>query len=238
MPDAFVPPPMLSTVKFLLIVFTVQAMLLYAVYRTSRDRDVARRRLLLTAAFFVLVLVGSAVLAESGVLAADPIRAVMFAAATNLAALALALARPGAALATAVAPVYWVIFQGFRVPLEFVLHAWGEAGTIPVQMTWSGQNFDIVAGVLALVLGFAWLRRPAATWLGWTAHVVGLALLLNVGRIAATSLPTSFRAFDGAPLLLPFHAPYIWILPFAVAAALFGHVVGLRAIRARRATSA
>lgn len=112
-------------------------------------------------------MVGSAGLAESGFLAADPIRAVVFAAVTNLLALALAFTKPG------------------------------------------------------------------ATWLGITAHVVGLALLANVGRIAVTSLPTSFRAFEGAPLLLPFHAPYIWILPFAVAAALFGHVVGLRAILTR-----
>ena len=106
----------------------------------TTDLAAARRRVLYTAAFFVLVMVGSAALAESGVLAADSIRAVVFAVATNLLALALALTRPGAALAAAVAPAYWVIFQGFRVPLEFVLHAWGEAGTIPVQMTWSGQK--------------------------------------------------------------------------------------------------
>lgn len=234
MPDTFVPPPALSTVKFVLVILAVQAMLLYAVYRTSDDSTVAPRRVLLTGLAFGLVMLGSAVLAESGFLAAAPIRAVVFAAASMLFALVLALARPGAAMAAAVAPAYWVLFQGFRVPLEMVLHAWGEAGTIPRQMTWSGQNFDIVAGLLGLLLGFAWLRRPGAAWLGYTAHVIGLALLANVGRIAATSLPTPLRAFEGPPLLLPFHAPYIWVLPFAVAAALYGHVVGLRAITRMR----
>lgn len=46
MPDTFIPPPALSTVKFLLVIFAVQAMLLYAVHRTSADRAVARRRVL------------------------------------------------------------------------------------------------------------------------------------------------------------------------------------------------
>lgn len=230
----FVVPPTLSTIKFVLIVLVVQAMLLWAVYRTAESPRAGGRRVLLTASAFALVMVGTAMLAESGFLAADPRRAVVFAAGTNLLVLLIALTRPGAAMAAAVAPVYWVIFQGFRVPLEIVLRAWGEAGTIPVQMTWEGQNFDVIAGSLALLLGAAWLVRPKATWLGWTAHVVGLVLLLNVGRIAVLSLPTAFKAFEGPPLLLPFHAPYIWILPFAVAAALFGHVVGVRALLGRR----
>jgi len=229
----FVAPPLLSTIKFVVIVFAVQAMLLWAVYRTTPDARTGRRRVLLTAGAFALVLAGSAALAESGLLAADPRRAVAFAAGTNLLVLLLALARPGAALAAAVAPVYWVLFQGFRLPLEIVLHAWGEAGTIPLQMTWEGQNLDVVTGASALLLGAAWLARPRATWLGWIVHALGLVLLLNVGRIAVLSLPTGFKAFEGPPLLLPFHAPYVWILPFAVAAALFGHVVGIRGLLKR-----
>lgn len=80
----------------------------------------------------------------------------------------------------------------------------------------------MVAGVLALVLGAAWLARPTAMWLGVTAHVFALALLANVGRLALLSLPMPFKAFDGAPLLLPYHVPYTWVVPFGVGAALFG----------------
>lgn len=233
MPD-FVVPPALTTAKFVLVVLVVQAMLLYAAYRTGSCPGSRRRRVAATAAGFVLVMAGTAALAESGFLAADLRRAFVYVTVTLLAALALGFGRPGAALAAAVAPVYWVLFQGFRLPLEIVLHAWAETGTIPVQMTWDGQNFDVVAGALALALGGAWLARPKATWLGVVAHGVGLALLLNVIRVAVLSLPTSFRAFDGPPLLLALHAPYTWIVPFAVGAALFGHIVGLRAIRQAR----
>ncbi|CAN0565155.1 unnamed protein product, partial [Laminaria digitata] len=66
-------------------------------------------------------------------------------------------------------------------------------------------------------------------WAGWLGHVVGLGLLANVARIALFSVPSPLRTFD-VPLLLPFHAPYLWILPFAVSAALFTHIVGLRAL--------
>jgi len=230
-------PPTLTVVKFVLVLLVVQAMLLYAVFRTGVDARTGGRRAAAAAAAFALVMVATAALASSGALAAAPRWTPAYPIVTVLVALGLGLTRPGAAMAAAVAPVYWVLFQGFRLPLEIVLHAWGEAGTIPVQMTWSGQNFDVLAGVLALVLGAGWLARPNATWLGVTAHVVGLGLLANVGRIALLSLPTPLKAFDGPPLLLPFHVPYTWIVPFAVGAALFGHVVGLRAIRGARAGS-
>lgn len=236
-PD-FVHPPTLTIVKFVLVLLAVQAMLLYAVFRTGADARTGGRRAAAVAIAFALVLLVTGALASSGLLASNPRWAPSYPIATMLVALGLGLSRPGRAMAAAVAPVYWVLFQGFRLPLELVLHTWGEAGTIPDQMTWSGQNFDVVAGTLALALGAAWLARPKATWLGGVAHVVGLALLANVGRIALLSLPTPLKAFDGPALLLPFHVPYTWIVPFAVGAALFGHVVGLRAIRRERCTRA
>jgi hypothetical protein len=233
--DAVIPelvhPPTLTVVKFVLVLLAVQAMLLYAVFRTAPDSRAGWRRVAVAAAAFALVMVVTGALASSGLLAADPLWVPAYPIATVFVVLFLGFGRPGAAMAAAVAPVYWVLFQGFRLPLEIVLHSWARAGTIPVQMTWSGQNFDIVSGLLALAVGAAWLTRPKATWLGVVAHIVGLALLLNVGRIVLLSLPTPLRAFEGAPLLLPFHVPYTWIVPFAVGAALFGHVVGLRAIR-------
>lgn len=236
-PD-IVHPPTLTIVKFVLVLLAVQAMLLYAVFRTGADARTGGRRAAAAAIAFAVVMLVTGALASSGLLASNPGWVPAYPIVTVLVALALGLTRPGAAMGAAVAPVYWVLFQGFRLPLEMVLHAWGEAGTIPVQMTWSGQNFDVLAGVIALAFGAAWLARPAATWLGVVAHVAGLVLLANVGRIALVSLPTPLKAFEGAPLLLPFHVPYTWIVPFAVGAALFGHVVGLRAIRRARLTRA
>lgn len=125
------------------------------------------------------------------------------------------------------APVHALIgYQVFRVPLEFWLHAMYARGLLPEQLTWSGLNFDIVTGVTALVVAsMAWRgqasRRLVAAW-NW----LGFALLLNVGWIAATSLPTPLRLFtDEPPLTLPATFPYVWLPAFVVPAALFGHVL-------------
>jgi len=58
-----------------------------------------------------------------------------------------------------------------------------------------------------------------------------LALLCNVIRIALTSVPSPLRVFDEV-LYLPYHSPFVLILPFAVMTALFVHIVALRALRA------
>ena len=54
-----------------------------------------------------------------------------------------------------------VAFQAFRLPLELVLHTWAAQGTIPEAMTWSGQNWDIVSGVVALAIA-PWAGRSRA----------------------------------------------------------------------------
>lgn len=95
-----------------------------------------------------------------------------------------------------------VAFQGFRLPLELVLHAWAEAGTIPATMTWTGQNVDILSGVAALVAAPFAARHRAAAWL---TSIVGA-------------------------LLLAFHLPYATILLVCVGGALAGHIVLLRAL--------
>ena len=37
-------------------------------------------------------------------------------------------------------------FQGFRLPLELVLHSWVRQGVIPETMTWTGSNWDVFIG--------------------------------------------------------------------------------------------
>jgi hypothetical protein len=42
--------------------------------------------------------------------------------------------------------------QSFRLPLQLALHRAAEQGIIPVQLSYSGYNFDIVTGMGATVL--------------------------------------------------------------------------------------
>jgi hypothetical protein len=229
--DPFLPPPAWSVAAFVMVIILVQAMLLFAVHRTWPGLKVTGG----VAAAFVAVCVLTAGLASSGVLAQEglPPRIMIYFAVSNLTCLGLALAPPGRALAGALPAGFWLVFQGFRLPLEGVLHVWAAAGTIPPQMSWGGENLDVISGLVCPALGALLWARPSARWAGWLGHAVGGALLVNVARVAALSAPTPFKAFEGPALLLPLHAPYTWIVPFAVGAALFTHVVGVRALLGR-----
>jgi hypothetical protein len=125
-------------------------------------------------------------------------------------------------------------FQAFRLPLELVLHSWGEQGTIPVSMTWRGQNWDIITGVVSLAaLPFAERHRGVA----WTANLIGLVLLLNVFRVAVMSSPLPFGWGVTPPLLLALNLPYMLIGPVCVGGALTGHIVLTRALLARKSAN-
>lgn len=145
--------------------------------------------------------------------------------ASNGAGLLFALSPVGRWLAGL--PVWALVaFQSFRLPLELVLHAWGEQGFIPMTMTWEGSNLDVVAGVGAVLIAPLAFRWPAAAWV---INVVGFALLLNVMRVAMLSSPVPFGWGLEEPLLIAFLWPYALIVPVCVAGALAGHVVLTRA---------
>ena len=100
-------------------------------------------------------------------------------------------------------------------------------------MTWTGANFDVVSGALALVAGVVGRRLPIAPRI---ANVVGIALLVNVARVAILSSPLPFAAGVQPPLQLAFHLPYALIVPVFVGGALAGHVIFIRALLSRPQT--
>jgi hypothetical protein len=143
----------------------------------------------------------------------------------------LGLSPIGGKLASVIPLAALVGFQSFRLPLELVLHSWAAQGTIPETMTWNGQNWDIISGIVALVAApFAGRFRAAA----WTANVVGSLLLLNVMRVAILSSPFPFGWGQQPPLLLALHLPYMLIGPVCVGGALLGRIVLTRALLVKR----
>ena len=141
-------------------------------------------------------------------------------------AVGLSWSRVGAGLAAAVPLHLLVGFQGFRLPLELVLHEWASTGVAPPQMTWTGQNVDIAAGVVALLSMPVVRRWPR---FAWVPTVFGSLLLLNVLRIVALSLPGPLQRFPD-PVTLPFQLPHVWIATVCVAGAIVGHLVAFRAL--------
>jgi len=153
----------------------------------------------------------------------------------NAATLVLALSSFGARMAASVPLAALVGYQGFRLPLEMVLHRAYSEGALPVQMTWSGRNFDVVTGALAIVLAIAVWKGVAGRGAVMLWNVLGLGLLVNVVAVAVLSTPTSFRVFtEGPPVLVPSTYPWVWLATFLVPAALFGHVVVFQALVRQR----
>ena len=178
-----------------------------------------------------LVLAVSAGLAEAGVVRRlAESRAILLFLWTWLGvAVGVAFSRVGTRVVGAVPVAALVGFQAFRLPLELVLHRFYDEGVLPVQMTYSGANFDIVTGVLAVVCGVLVWRGVAVRMVVWVFNCVGLGLLGAVVRIAVLSAPTPMRVYmNDPPVQLIFFAPYTWILSVCVAGALLGHLLVFR----------
>lgn len=228
-PVPFTPAGATSVVVFVLIVAGVLAAFAAAVRRAYADDPARRSRVLVGAGAYLAVLsMGVA----SGMIERLPLYGIPFFFGTVLAAsLWAGLSSVGARLGAAVPVAALVLFQSFRLPLELVLHAWAVHGTIPSTMTWTGRNWDIVSGIVALAAAPLAARHRAAAW---AANIVGLALLVNVMRVAMLSSPVPFGWDVTPPLVLALHLPYALVGPVCVGGALVGHIVLTRALIARR----
>ncbi len=227
-------PSLISTLAFVVVVVAVALAFPAGVwFGTLRSGGpvAARRSALRACAGTLGVLAGSALLAESGALTRLPngLGGMMYFVLCTAGAGVLAFMPLGQSMAQGL-PLYALIgFQVFRLPLELVLHRWYMEGVLPVQMTYEGHNFDVVTGLLALLVSPLVYLGKLGRRAGWAFNLVGTALLVNVASIAVRSSPVPLRTYlQEPPLLLALQAPYTWILPVCVAGALFGHLLTFR----------
>jgi hypothetical protein len=137
-----------------------------------------------------------------------------------------------------VTPAYWLVFfQSFRIIVELLLWQAYEMGLLPVQMTFEGRNFDIFAGILALIASYLmWKNQSSARTVGIIYNLVGLALLLNIMIIAILSMPTPFRYFTNEPAnTIVAQFPFIYLPGVLVVLAFTFHVFSLRQLLLRKA---
>jgi hypothetical protein len=140
-----------------------------------------------------------------------------------------------------------VAVQAFRLPLEIAMHGLYERNIMPVQMSYTGRNFDIVTGATAIIVSIivwgahkgpgatapASIRRLVLAW-----NILGLILLTNIVAIAVLSTPR-FRYFgeDRVNIFVTL-PPFVWLPAVMVLAALAGHLIIWRALRTRTANGA
>lgn len=139
--------------------------------------------------------------------------------------LGFSLGKPGRELAAGLPFAVLIGFQGFRLPLEILLHKWAEIGTVPGTMTWTGQNWDIVTGIVSLIaMPFVNRNRGIAI----VVNIIGFVLLMNVFRVVLMSSPLPFAWQLENPLMLLANFPYVLIAPLFVLPAFAGHLITFR----------
>lgn len=203
----------------------VTAMFLWAVYVAARASFV--RALIVTLVWLGLW----AAVSLSGGLARFDVRpppmGLMFASVLG-AGIALGLSPLTAAVIRGVPLWALIAAQGFRLPLELVMHRAAAEGVMPEVMSYSGYNFDVFTGFSALLVGVALRGRVAGQGLAWAWNIAGSCLLANIIAIALLSSPL-VQAFGPEQVnRWVAYFPFVYLPAVLVPAALAGHIAVFR----------
>ena len=164
-----------------------------------------------------------------------PLPFVLLVAGIFVAGILIARSRIGDRFARGLPLAVLVGFQGFRFPLELAMHRAQIEGLMPVQMSYSGRNFDILTGITAIVLGAALVVTPLPRWIVQVWNVFGLVLLANILAVAIASTPI-FQYFGPDRVnVFVMWMPYTLLPAVMVLAAWAGHLIVFRAVSLRAA---
>jgi hypothetical protein len=129
-------------------------------------------------------------------------------------------------------PLHWLIYlQSFRILMEIILYMLAEHGVIHERLSFAGRNFDILAGISALLVG--WLVQKNKITKPWliTWNIACILLLMNIVILAILSTPYPFSIFRDEPVnTVVFYYPFIWLPGFVAPFALALHLFSLRKI--------
>jgi hypothetical protein len=132
-------------------------------------------------------------------------------------------------LVTHIEPHQIIRLQVFRVFVELLLWALFIQNLIPIQMSFEGRNFDILAGLTAPIVAYLALHKKVSKGflIGW--NIACLGLLINIVTIAILSMPTPFQYFTNEPsntIVTVF--PFVLLPTFLVPLAYMLHFFSIR----------
>lgn len=128
-------------------------------------------------------------------------------------------------------PDHWLILpQAFRILVEILLWMLYLQEVFSIHLTLEGRNFDILAGILGLIIGLVWMKKgKVPKWVSIGYNILGLGLLGNIVGMAILTFPTPFQQFTEGPgntIIATF--PYIWLPAVLVTTAYWFHFLSLR----------
>jgi len=123
-----------------------------------------------------------------------------------------------------------VIFQCFRIGVEVLLSMLAEVSLLPKEMSFHGQNFDIITGITAIAMFFVIQKqgeqKSRKLLIAW--NIMGLLLVSSVMIFGMLSAPYPFQIIKSEPAnFIVGYFPVIWLPTFLAPTAYFFHIVSL-----------
>jgi hypothetical protein len=126
-------------------------------------------------------------------------------------------------------PQHIIRLQVFRVFVELLLWFLFIKNVVPVQMTFEGRNFDVLAGLTSIIVAYLAYKNHLSKTVLVIWNVLCLGLLINIVAIALLSAPTPFRVFMNEPAnTIVAYFPVVLLPAFLVPLAYGLHFFSLR----------
>lgn len=128
---------------------------------------------------------------------------------------------------------YLLAIHSLRLPVELVLYSLFVQGQVPIVMTFEGWNYDILAGISALILLLHVLTRkkqiPKQIFLIW--NILGMITLSIIVGTAILSIPLPIQQFGfSQPNIAVLTFPYALLPAIVVAIVLLSHLLALKTL--------
>ncbi len=135
----------------------------------------------------------------------------------------------GRAFFSKVSAMKLIQFHIIRIPIELTLFWLYGHKFVPKIMTFSGLNFDIVAGIAALIIALYYIFiGRVKRWVLVVFNVVSLLLLINILTIAALSIQSPIQKFGITdPNIAVLGFPFCWLPVYLVPLVLISHIGSL-----------
>ncbi|MXN93012.1 hypothetical protein GR160_17435 [Flavobacterium sp. Sd200] len=122
-----------------------------------------------------------------------------------------------------------ILLHTLRIPIELVLYWLSLNMAVPELITFTGSNFDIIAGLTAPLVYYAYVRKNISRNVLLLWNVVCLCLLINIVVLAILSAPSPMQQFAlDQPNVAMLNFPFSWLPTFIVPLVLFSHLASIR----------
>lgn len=121
-----------------------------------------------------------------------------------------------------------IFLHTVRIPVEISLFYLFTYGMVPELMTFEGRNFDILAGITALVVGPLFLKNRISNQvlLIWNIICLALVVFILVNGLLSAETPIQQFAFD-QPNRALLYFPYILLPALVVPVVIYTHITDI-----------